>query len=311
MEVWNKLLNSYSHPIALGHPSILGLTAQSCIVEEKIDGSQFSFGVIDGELQARSRGAQIYFGGPPDDFKPIITIIQELEARLTPNWIYRGEYLRKPKHNTLHYSRIPNQHVMIFDINTGMETFMTPAGKQSEAVRLGFETVPVLFEGIPTLDLMKELLTTESVLGGVKIEGVVIKPKNYDLFGRDGKVMMGKYVSEQFKETHRAEWDKGKARKGPILDSIINALRTEARWQKAVQHLREAGTITDSPKDIGALIVEIKADILKEEEEWIKERLFKEFIPDVLRGVIRGAPEWYKSKLLEKQFEGASKGFTE
>ncbi len=40
------------------------------------------------------------------------------------------------------------------------------------------------------------LLEKESILGG-KVEGIVVK--NYARFGKDKKVLMGKYVSEQGK----------------------------------------------------------------------------------------------------------------
>jgi hypothetical protein len=170
---------------------------------------------------------------------------------------------------------------------------------------LGFEVVPLLFEGMVTEpDQLRALLETVSILGGQKIEGMVIKPKNYDLFGRDHHVLMGKFVSEAFKEVHKKEWAGSKT---PTNNDIIGILAacygTEPRWNKAIQHLREAGTLEDSPRDIGPLMTEVPQDILKECEDEIKDKLFKWAWPQIRRVVTRGLPEWYKQKLLDKQFD--------
>ena len=144
-----------------------------------------------------------------------------------------------------------------------------------------------------------------SILGGQKIEGVVVKPFAYDKFGADKKVLMAKFVSEAFKEIHSAEWKKSNPTKGDVLDVIVASLRTPARWNKAIQHLRENGEITDSPKDIGALIREVQADVLKECADDIRMRLFSWARPRVQRGVVAGLPEWYKNELLNRQFPPA------
>jgi hypothetical protein len=146
------------------------------------------------------------------------------------------------------------------------------------------------------------MLENESFLGGVKIEGVVAK--NYTQFGRDGKVSMAKYVSEAFKEVHNKEWKLANPGQKDVVEGLIAGLRTEARWQKAVQHLAESGDLTHTPKDIGALMKEVKDDIIAEEVERIKGILWKHFSGKILRGASAGLAEWYKEELLKKQFEG-------
>ena len=93
-------------------------------------------------------------------------------------------------------------------------------------------------------------LDRESVLGGQKIEGVVVKPLNYDLFGPDKKCLMGKFVSESFKEIHGVEWKKENPAPTDVVQAIAASVRTPARWHKSVQHLRERGLLQDSPRDI-------------------------------------------------------------
>jgi hypothetical protein len=125
------------------------------------------------------------------------------------------------------------------------------------------------------------------------------------LFGRDHHVLMGKFVSEAFKEVHQKEWKNSKT---PTNNDIIGILTanyaTEPRWNKAIEHLRDAGTLTGELKDIGPLMAEVPMDVLKECEDEIKEKLFKWAWPQLRRTLIRGIPEWYKQKLMDKQFEG-------
>jgi hypothetical protein len=292
-------VNGYPSVMQLGHKMIADIFSGDVLVEEKVDGSQFSFGLVNGELVCRSKGKQQLLDAPDNMFEKAVATIRALD--LHPEWIYRGEYLEKPKHNTLVYSRVPRNNIIIFDIQTGNECYMTPEDKRAEAERLGLECVPVMFFGkVENFETFKAFLDRESILGGSKVEGVVIK--NYALFTVEKKVAMGKYVSEGFKEVHQGDW-KDRNPSGKDFEAIlIERYHTTARWQKAVQHLREAGSLTDSPQDIAMLIREVPADILKECEEEIKEQLFKHYWSHISRGVTRGLPEWYKDELAKKAF---------
>ncbi len=292
-------LHSYGKIYNLGHAAIASLFDDPVLVEEKIDGSQFSFGIIDGELICKSKGQVQHVEAPDGMFAEAVETAKSLA--LTPGWTYRTEYLRTPKHNTLAYSRIPDNHLIIFDIDEGDQCYMPPGAKAEEASRIGLECVPALYRGeIKDYNQFSELLEFESILGGTTIEGVVIK--NYSLFGRDGKVLMGKFVSEKFKERNSKEFRKNNPTQGDIKFALGMELRAEARWHKAVQHLRERGELTDSPTDIGSLLKEINRDILEECADEMKERLFKWAWKDVGRMATRGFPEWYKEELAKKQF---------
>jgi hypothetical protein len=299
------MLNSYPSIYNLGHAAIVDLLKEPVIVEEKVDGSQFSFGVHrdTGELMIRSKGATINPIAPEGMFKEGVETAKALAPYLKPGWTYRGEYLKTPGHNTLIYERIPHKHVIIFDINTGLEAYLSPSEKEDEAERLGLECVPQLWYGmLDRIEFFRELLETKSVLGGQKIEGVVIKPANYSMFGKDKKCLMGKFVSEAFKEAHSDAWKEKNPGGQDILQLIGNGLCTQARWMKAVQHLKEAGQLQNDPRDIGALLKEIPIDIQKECEDEIKDALFKWAWPQLRRLSTRGFPEWYKEELVKRQF---------
>ena len=324
---------SYPSIYAMGHSAIKDLLNHEVNVEEKVDGSQFSFGLVPANLDSngkpvdpvwnvfdnicwslkvRSKGAVIHIDAPPKMFARACEMVKEMSGQLHPGWTYRGECLDKPKHNALAYDRVPAGHIIIFDINTGNQEYLSYEDKKAEAERLGLECVPLLFTGkITGVEHFRKFLDTVSVLGGQAIEGVVVKPRNYNLFGADKKVLMGKFVSEAFKEVHRKAWGEGgefaKASKNDIIRKVTLALSTPARFQKALIHLKEKGLIEGSPRDIGLLIKEIPHDILKEEQGWIMETLFNALWPDISRGINRQVPTWYKDLLLTQQFEQEAK----
>jgi hypothetical protein len=298
---------SYPKIHAIGGRFTEKLFDNSVLVEEKCDGSSFSFRRINGELQARSKGQNIILDAPDKMFQKVVEVIRILSPHLHDGWVYRSEYLQKPKHNALAYDRIPNNHIIIFDIETDNQSYLSYEEKAAEATRLGLEVVPKMFEGrVESIEQFKSFMDRISCLGGQKIEGLVCK--NYFQWGEDGKALMGKHVSESYKEVHKANWKQSNPNSGDILDRMIKSYKTPARWNKSIIHMKEDGTLTDSPKDIGPLIKRIQEDIKTECSEDIKDELFKWAIGHILRGATAGVAEYYKQKLLEKQFEGENNG---
>lgn len=299
--------HSYPKVHALGHAAIKNLLLDPVLVEEKVDGSQFSFGkFVDPAgleyLRCRSRGAELNVDAPDKMFAAGVSTARELFLLLHPGWAYRGEYLAKPKHNTLAYDRVPARHVILFDVNTGHEMYLSYDEKSTEAVRLGLEVVPFIHAGrVESLDFFRSLLDRASVLGGQRVEGVVVK--NYVRFGADGKALIGKFVSEAFKEVHGADWRERNPTHADVLTTLVARYRTPARWAKAVQHLREVGKLEDTPRDIGKLLESAREDTRIECEDEIKTALFAWAWPHISRGCATGLAEWYKEELLKKQFE--------
>lgn len=292
--------HSYPKIYALGHAALTDLLADDVVVEEKVDGSQFSFGVIDGVLKARSRGVELNLDAPEKMFLKAVATIRELEPLLTPGYMYSGEYLAKPKHNVLAYDRTPDKFIILFDVRTAEEKYLPPDDMYAEAARIGLESVPVLKWGrLSDLSSLQALLQLPSCLGG-KTEGVVVK--SLSRFGKDGKALMGKFVSEEFKEIHGGEWRAANPLAGDVVATLISKLRTPARWQKTVQHLVERGEADGSPKDIGPLIREVQKDTMDECRDEIVHALVTWAIPKIERGIIAGLPQWYKEKLAEAQF---------
>lgn len=300
----SERLHSYPKVYNLGHPAIRDLFEGAVVVQEKIDGSQFTFGAINGELHCRSKGARVYLETSDSNFKPAVATAVRLfnEGLLRDGWQYRGEALRSAKHNTLAYDRFPVGNVILFDVDKGVEDRISdPEELGLIAEVLGLECVPTFYHGhVSGVEQLKGLLDNDSILGKVKIEGVVVK--NYGRWGEDGKMLMGKVVSDDFREAHRHDWRKSNPNRADIVEQIIACYSTERRWEKAVERMRDAGMLEGSPRDIGSLMKEIPADVKLECEHEIAAALFKFFWPQIERGVRSGFPEWYKQRLVAQQF---------
>lgn len=304
--------HSYPKIYNLGHKYLEHLFEGPFQVEEKLDGSQFSFGhfadpadpFAPTKIKCRSKGAEIDIDDPQKMFAPAVQWVKDHVLDLHIGWTYRAEWIPKPKANVLTYSRVPIAGLVVFDVSTGLEHYLDYDARIQEVARIGLECVRTMIlvreEGDDALSLneYKAFLSYESMLGGPKVEGIVIK--NYNQFGLDGHAVFGKYVSEEFKEQHaKTPYTRGKS--ASVQDVILH-FKTEARWRKSVQHLRESGRLLDDVKDIGALFKEIKQDFEDECTAEAGEILYKTFQREILQGITAGVAEWYKDELAKKQF---------
>lgn len=296
--------HSYSKVYALGHRATRTLMDGPVVVEEKIDGSQFSFGMFSDGLRVRSRGRVFDINAPDDLFAASCATVLALQDKLHPGWTYRGEALKGCRHNALTYERPPEGNIILFDVETGPACFLSAAEKRAEAERIGLECVTTFFEGVVTSqEQLDSFKGAESSLGGTA-EGFVVKA--YDKFDESRgscHVLMGKWVSEAFKEVHRKNWPKDNPTKYDVITQITKTYNTEARWRKAVQHLRENGSLLGAPQDIGPIIKEIQADVKEDAKQEIMEALFAFAWKKIERGIVRGFPQWYKDRLMEGLFD--------
>jgi len=300
------MIRGYGKVYAIGHRAVAELFDGPVEIQEKIDGSQFSFGkALDGTLLAKSRTKMLDFDAPEKMFAAGLETVREVEPLLVPGWTYRGEYLQKPKHNALCYDRTPAKHVIIYDIDRGQEDLLDRHGRRWQCQQLGLESIPVLGEGtICNVEELLAYLDTVSVLGGCKVEGIVVK--NYAHFSpQGGHGLKGKFVSESFREIQGSDWKRRNPTGKDIRGQIGDALCTEARWLKAIQHLEERGELQGGPEDIGPLMREINMDTLEECQDDIKEALFKWAWKDIARMVAHGFPMWYKERLAAGAFDAA------
>lgn len=296
------MIGSYPSIYALGHKALgEGFLDRELIVQEKVDGSQFSVMWTEAGWAYRSKGVQVHKEDAPDLFRPTIShfeaVPDAIKALAFPGTVFRGEAFKNERHNTLKYGRTPEGHFVLFDIERPGQQFEDPSTVRQWAGRLGVEPIRTIYVGKVEVSQIQEWLKEESALGGTILEGVVLKPVAYDLFGVDKKLLIAKMVREDFKEMNGAAWKLNNPSRGDVVDALITKYRNNQRYKKAVQHLRDEGKLDGSPKDIGSLIAEVKKDIEKEERDAIAEALLNRFLPDILRGASGGIPDWYKAEL--------------
>lgn len=293
-------IRGYSSPFNLGHKMLAKLfSCESIVVQEKIDGSQFSFGLVNGELECRSRNQKVLLDDAGMFDKGVATASDLAhQGLLIDGYIYRGEYLMKPKHNTLVYDRTPKGNIILFDIDREDQDYLSPEDSISLTNSMDLEFVPTwIHNGKPSVEQLEIWMQKKSVLGNTTLEGLVFK--NYDEYGRDSKVLMGKYVSDKFREVHDKDWKKRNPGAKAFVAVLVEQYATESRWAKAVQHLTEAGELENEPRDIPKLLKEVNRDVFEECAQEIRDKLFKHFWKQISRGLTRGLPEWYKETLME------------
>lgn len=296
---------------AIGHRSNRDIFKGPTIeITEKVDGSQFRFGNVDGELVCCSKNTILNINEPQKQFKPAVeTAIEIFESNMIKQGMFFfGETLATKRHNVLTYSRVPRGHIALFGgYNYETDTFLGYSELDGFASVFGCDVVPLVYSGPsdkflkdPVASLEKEV-DKESYLGGSKLEGVVVRNEFQRTIVENSVVpyTIGKYVCESFKEVMNIKTKRGINHWGQYCESYA----TKARWMKAIQSLRDSGEFQADPRSIGKLIPMINQDIVAECKEDIMEVMWKLYHKDVLRAATRGFPEWFKKNLIDGTFD--------
>jgi len=304
-------MQTYPKVQGVHKPEAVGFTEGYVIVEEKVDGSQFRIEIDDqGIISVGSRNVDNIHESDPAGFgigvENALKIFDGLKADPHEVITIYGEYLSKPKQNTIAYQRVPNQNIVIFDVVINGK-YLDREEKERFAFSYGLECVPILWKGDGknfTDDIREELLQSKSFLGHQagydKVEGIVVKnyTKYYDdsRFGHlAGKHMCIKIVNASFQEKNKVE----NPGQGDKLENLINSYTSEARWNKSIQHKKEAGELSFEMRDMAKLAPAVVKDIEEEEKEAIKEELWKIIWPKIKGRAVKGLPEHYM-KFLEE-----------
>lgn len=266
-------------------------------IREKIDGSQIGFGKDpEGRLWVRSRGKILVdpLVGTVDrssGFGPAIDYIESIKNKINPDEFFYGEYLSRPHHGKIKYDRVPNNHIVIFESSDFDRKEFYSYDMRAEY--MGFETAKEydLDKSEMNMDGLKKAMDEAvPMLGGERVEGLVLK--NYGQSGHEGQdrgdvdVLSMKIVQEDFREV--------KVVKAKGIDAFIERFSTHQRYEKALQHLKEAGELDGTDADIGRLCKEVIRDTREEEshviEPWLDAYANKAFN----RGLVKDVPAWLK-----------------
>lgn len=282
------MIPSYNKIQTVGHRDLQQLFDGDVVIQEKIDGSQFSAMVDeDGKLHCASKSSALSLINPQKLFAPAIAHMQSVQSKLEPGLIYRCEAMNRPKHNVLAYERVPRGYLVLYDVTLLHWIGPVDFELRDFADKLEIEPVQVLHRGTVSEADLPGFLAEKPQLGGAMIEGMVIK--NF------ARALRGKYVASRFQEIMH-----GRPARAPrigIVQQLGAKYCSEARWEKAVSHLRDEGRLTDSVVDIGPLIKEVQRDVESECKEEILTALWEHVAKDLRNGWISGFPDWYKRRV--------------
>lgn len=285
---------AYPKIYRLGLEEVADVLSYTVEITEKIDGSAFGFGLVDGELVLQSKRTTLPANVVSGMFAGATAAVHAVRDKLRPGAFYWGETLEKPRHNKIAYRRVPRHHVALYGVLLD-DRYVAYETVKNEALRLGFDVVPLLFRGrIESLDRLDKIFEDfrESYLGGT-VEGIVIRPVG-------DPCPSAKLVKDEFKEVMQRK-NKVVSQENKLEDAVrefFESFATEARWVKAIQHLEDAGEITPNrPENIGAIIKEIQRDTLEEEENFIKENLWILHKRMFLRTLTEKFPKWYLERI--------------
>lgn len=287
-------LHGYPKIYRLGLEEVADVLSHKVEITEKVDGSAFGFGLIDGKLVLRSKRTVLPAAVVSGMFAGATAAVNSIRDKLIPGACYWGETLEKPRHNKIQYGRIPRHHVALYGINVDGKYVAYETIKR-EAERLGFDVVPLLYRGrVENLEKLDSLFEDfqESFLGGM-VEGIVIRPVG-------DPCPSAKLVKDEFKErmVKKEKSIKQDSKTEDAVREFFESFATEARWTKAIQHLKEDGIISrDTPENIGLIIKEIQRDTLEEEENFIKENLWVLYKRMFLRTLTEKFPKWYMNEV--------------
>ena len=117
------MITAFPKIFTLGTSYVKDIFNEEVEISEKIDGSQFAFGRINGNVVLRSKGRQMFLESPDQMFLEACMFVNSNSHLFPDGIVFYTEYLKKPKHNTLKYDRIPKNHLMLFAVMHISQTF--------------------------------------------------------------------------------------------------------------------------------------------------------------------------------------------
>ena len=257
---WKK----YTKIKALGTDETEEIFEGVCVVQEKIDGGNFSFYVENNKLIVASRNMIMTDKIDPKGWEAIPVVTEAFEKYpelFNPNYLYVGESLQK---HTISYDSIPG--FVGYDIwNEETESFLHWKDSKGIFESFGLEFIHVHFErdgSEITIEELEECIKHSSYKEG-DAEGIVIK--NYSKLNKYGNPLFGKIVTDDFKEQNRAVF-KGTnqpPKEGNSTIIIASTYSTEARIEKTIHKLVDEGTVLDMSM-IPVLFNAVAEDIFEE-----------------------------------------------
>ena len=284
-------------------------TTQRVIIQEKIDGSQFTICRKGNEVHYYNKHKKKDPRG--STFRNSWLYLQGKTHFLKEHYSYHGEALRTRQSNTVAYERCP--FWVIYEIVRPDNTILTPEEMDELLKDTPFETVQILYDNGGTgavenkADIDLAAITTKlmaqieageikSSLGGTP-EGFVLKVLNAPHKDRT-KISRFKFVRKAFKEANSSKRERlPEVSDEEFIQALGDVYNCEPRFQKAVQHLQEDDRWgTDMDKNIHPMVDELDNDLLKQDIDEIKTQLFIRFFPQISKAARVGLREFLNAR---------------
>lgn len=281
-------------------PKGMASIPEGAIVEitEKVDSSNFRFWV--GEWKFGSRERELEDGS--GNFKAAISTLKSLPTDVKTSLkidfghlIFYGEAMTGLRGNEIRYEReIPGGVAWFGAFDTNSMKWLVGAEKiivlKVFAEQTGTTALAPEYIGPwPSDEKLAELLARPSRFGGNR-EGIVVKGYTDDLCDPWGHHFEMKLVNADFREKKNNTKKEQTERADPWME-IAKQYATPMRVAKAVTRMKDNGSWNEQSeeKNIGPLIGTVAKDILKEEEDAIKDELFRLFCKRVLTSAVAPA----------------------
>jgi hypothetical protein len=259
---------------------ILAFDDDMIVIEEKVDGGNFSFWQeADGiHFGSRNRDLTILndakmFAGIQAWLRKHLSDLELIGVKINPDYIYYAEAMQK---HTIHYINAPPiigfdirlAHAM--NIEDGYGLFLARETREQEFNRLGIENVPLVWSGkvreLKEKNIM-ELIPKSKYAENILAEGVVIK--NYTRKAHNGNHQLyAKVVRDEFKEANRAVFGSVK-NKNSDSQKIIDMFCTDARIKKKVLEITNETGEPISLRLMNRVPMMVIKDVFKEESNYM------------------------------------------
>ena len=262
----------YHKIIRYGHKSTQDVLNKGyyIIIQEKIDGANASFAVINGELKCWSRNRELNESNTLEGFYGWVQQNVQVQ-KLLEGVVYFGEWTAQHKVSYEGYMK----QFFLYDIyNLHLEEYVSFSVVRDEAKRLGLQLIPVFFEGeFESFEQLMSYVGRTDLGGKLKGkptgEGIVVKNVNYrDEFG---KQVFVKLVIDGFREIQRQKQTKDSKKAFSEAELKVRECVTLPRVEKQVFKMIDNGLLDREYgiEDMGFLLKHtspmVAEDILKEE----------------------------------------------
>lgn len=306
-------MKKFPKVLGLGQPLLSEIFDDPIDLTSKIDGSQCRIHLTESNVQCGSKNVDMA------DMKMFDLAYQQADRIWKEKvwWTFGDditlftEFLNKPKHNVLKYDRVPRNNLYLFGaLNDGKHLKTEELIELANELQIEPPHIIVSQVKIDNPDDLNKYLETESVLGGTKVEGIVIRnsykfypPLLVSTMVFADYPLVGKLVRDDFKERLNKEWSGKKQREAP-LSKVTTEFLTEARFHKVIQHLADEGKITYEMHNLKSIIPEFYRDLVDEEHDEIVKVAMEEFWRQLKRKCDNVAVQEWKKFLIKKQFNG-------